>query len=785
MQMHLGRSVSYYGLGVLLVGFLLFWGPFYTMNAAKLAFAISGGAGAAVWILFRGPFGSARGRSRETWLLAWILGLPILFALPGVLLQGPSYSFETILSIKLMGVFWGLVAIAFMPRPGIVSGTIRMVGLGVGLLAILALGDLVDIWPGSLASIVEGGKLTFGNQNYGAGVFLLLLPLYLSLALRPYSDGKIWRMDRARIFHLGIVFLLLSLLFYTGSRAGIAIGIFLTWMVGMLFLFRSWREGLIKSPPIFLGSLTLALPLLGLIGAISLKWRDFSALFDPASWEGRLLPWSVAVESIRAAPLIGHGLGSSYDLFFKFLPHDARLFTDKISYKHVHNEHLEIIQDGGILGYVLTIGLIIWLLRRLYMEWKRRPASSIRGCLAVGLAVAIMAFYLHGIVSVAQRMMVTNLFYGFLVGSSIVLLRPQKSPIGKDLPLAKAIFPAGIGISLMAGFFFALTYLHGEHRHFEALKDLRHKADLSGHKQFIERLRDSDNIYALYDVALASRRIGDSENGLKTVEKISHLIPSYRSTDYLKSLFLLQQGRLNEASEALEESIERDPYNTQQLAARIALAVHFNQYEIYWRDLGRSLLKIILSTPQFDHLGEAESEVAFAPEMDGLLMPIVTPKFLTLQVNTVWGQNLFLFLQEELTNPQGTGSSGPSNYTRQLIPEGAYGRLPFVKKPPPSDPDLLRQINSWYSELQRIRIETRNLKTQPEYRALSYAKRKQTRQKLQEKALQIRQRLAKSVDLRVLEQRQNAIDQIITFVGQISQVTKQIGRSIEAERTKK
>lgn len=73
--------------------------------------------------------------------------------------------------------------------------------------------------------------------------------------------------------------------------------------------------------------------------------RDPAALYDSINWQGRQVLWAILWASFTAAPIIGHGLGSSAAVIREAFPNHSVLVA--------HNEYLRLATDTGILGVVL------------------------------------------------------------------------------------------------------------------------------------------------------------------------------------------------------------------------------------------------------------------------------------------------------------------------------------------------------------------------------------------------------------------------------------------------
>jgi O-antigen ligase len=115
---------------------------------------------------------------------------------------------------------------------------------------------------------------------------------------------------------------------------------------------------------------------------------------DPTT--GRTHFWSGTVEVIKDHPLTGAGLGAFSAVY-------PRYDTANGNYRleQAHNDYLQILSDGGIVGGVLGLAFVVWLfvaaLRRIQTHDKMRRGvalGALSGCAGV-LVHSFFDFTLH------------------------------------------------------------------------------------------------------------------------------------------------------------------------------------------------------------------------------------------------------------------------------------------------------------------------------------------------------------------------------------------------------
>jgi O-antigen ligase len=115
---------------------------------------------------------------------------------------------------------------------------------------------------------------------------------------------------------------------------------------------------------------------------------------DPTT--GRTHFWSVTVEIIKAHPILGTGLGA-FGLVYTHYDSRNGLFR----LEQAHNDYLQILSDGGIIGAALALFFVIILFRQAFARRESRDdfrrgvcIGALAGCFAV-LVHSFFDFTLH------------------------------------------------------------------------------------------------------------------------------------------------------------------------------------------------------------------------------------------------------------------------------------------------------------------------------------------------------------------------------------------------------
>ena len=110
---------------------------------------------------------------------------------------------------------------------------------------------------------------------------------------------------------------------------------------------------------------------------------------DPTT--GRAHFWSVALDVIKAYPITGSGLGSFGVIYTRF---DSRNGLFRL--EQAHNDYLQVLSDGGIIGAALGLWFILVLFRRGFARRETHDPfrrGVITGALAGCFAVLVHSFF--------------------------------------------------------------------------------------------------------------------------------------------------------------------------------------------------------------------------------------------------------------------------------------------------------------------------------------------------------------------------------------------------------
>mgnify|MGYP000035352137 CR=1 FL=1 len=331
---------------------------------------------------------------------------------------------QELIRIGSYGLFY-IVTVQLLQTHGILKRTVSsVVWLAAGI-AFLAIVHQVTS-PETLFWFRKGpeGVSTFGpwvNQNQYAGFMELISPLAIALFLfyRPrVAQDESWRQRIVEFFSMPgtsqhLLFGLAAVVITMSVFVSLCRGGILTIFASLMIFFLLYN---LKKPKH--GRLTLLIIACCILASVSwFGWDIIAARFNSgvdqatgAISDGRLEIWQDCWQLILAFPLFGSGFGTFADIFPMF-----RTIPGSVYYLHAHNDYLELLTDGGVIGLVLAGWFVLAVLRH---GWKkirvRRDKFSV--LLGIGAMTGIIAILLHSITDFNMHNGAVGLYFFFACG---------------------------------------------------------------------------------------------------------------------------------------------------------------------------------------------------------------------------------------------------------------------------------------------------------------------------------------------------------------------------------
>jgi O-antigen ligase len=142
---------------------------------------------------------------------------------------------------------------------------------------------------------------------------------------------------------------------------------------------------------------------------------------DDGAAESRLPLMDVALEMIRAHPLLGVGL-SSYEAVMRRYDYTPSFISEAFPYP-VHNLFLHVAAETGIPALLCLLGLAVIALYGGAKAWRRKEAeNALPRALAVGLSIGLLAYLLTALKELSSfdsgQMRILFLLCGLLLATA-------------------------------------------------------------------------------------------------------------------------------------------------------------------------------------------------------------------------------------------------------------------------------------------------------------------------------------------------------------------------------
>lgn len=253
---------------------------------------------------------------------------------------------------------------------------------------------------------------TLVNPNHFAFFLEMVLPLALGLF---FYRLRFFRTDisfKQRVFSLldenkivMIYFISVVLMgigvFLTGSRAGIVTMIFLFVLFMLLSLYLKLSRSIRRKIIWILGIIFCLVLYIGIQDTINEFKRS------PIAESGRLTRWPNTLHMAKDYLAAGVGLGTYRYSYFLYDEGSGKWST------HAHNDVLEILAEGGIIGAIFFYSLFVLIILSIIQKWKLRRHPDVK-ILGLGIIVSIFAVIFHSVFDFSLRIP-SNMFLFMLV----------------------------------------------------------------------------------------------------------------------------------------------------------------------------------------------------------------------------------------------------------------------------------------------------------------------------------------------------------------------------------
>ncbi len=402
---------------------------------------------------------------------------------------------------------------------------------------------------------------SYANHNHYAGLMEMIFPIVLGMFLyyRPKIQGtslfrsitEMLSQEKANIHILmGFAAILIFVsIFLSLSRGGLISSCVSLIAFALLLTQKSSKK---KSSPLIIICILCIF--------ISLNWfgwdqviNRFSLLSDSTqvARDGRLQFWKDSKNIIKDFPLTGAGMGC-----FSHIYPPYKSLKDGIKLQHAHNDYLQLLVEGGIIGFSIITMFILSLIMKTYGHFrKRKDGFSIY--LYVGSLTGMIAIFCHSLTDFNLQVGANGLWFYFLAAMTVSAantnMHGHKSPTRLPLlssPVQTSIFVTIAGIFSLCTIGFQLSHL-ASRMYFSHIED-----------QTITRDTSFAKLIAMKKIAQIS----------------SKLNPIWAPAYYSNALISVWKQEPAKAKELFTSCLQLDPLNSKYLSkfANLAPRMTFN-----------------------------------------------------------------------------------------------------------------------------------------------------------------------------------------------------------------
>ena len=403
---------------------------------------------------------------------------------------------------------------------------------------------------------------TFGNPNYFAGFIIIVLPVIFSFIFVTKGPGKVLV---TLSFITGF-----TMLFMSQARTAMAAGLsglgissaclFFVWggfnVRNILkFLKTNWKLTIVLS----------TLPLLLIFFAAEFV-PDLINRYSPemitAGFNNRLNAWRAGISiwnSSGPSILAGNGLGSYYSLFFSYYPTDFRLITTESSFRHPHNEYVELLAEGGILSLALFLLFLSFIFFILVKSMKVKKESSLK-YISAGLTGAAAAYSFHIFFSISSRVITTMLtiifVYAFSCSIYEQLTGDNKFKITLNRTRYKIITLLIIGVVSLGIIIHSYNYFMAESCLYRGKLEWNNEKSLSWFKKGLRY--QPENCYLLENIiVIYSDPKYSMDKFVEYYDRLWNSIARYRQIELVRGVACLSRGNTTDSVVYLKDFIDK------------------------------------------------------------------------------------------------------------------------------------------------------------------------------------------------------------------------------------
>ena len=316
---------------------------------------------------------------------------------------------------------------------------------------------------------------TYINRNHFSAFIGMILPISVIFGVGCSKRSVSW-LSRA-----GCLLLLFGLIL-TKSRGGLlaaAVSI-----PAVLFVYYFSRKKIPGVLLIFLSSLAI----IAIAALVYFQYRDitvYSTSLDALSIRTRFSIWVSTLKMFAARPWAGWGWGTFQYIYPQFK--DPRIWY---TVPHAHNEFLQIMGEGGIIGLISVIFCLGWSLSRLLKNYIHFP-STIAGLFSLGAAGSLVYGVVHASFDFILRLPANACLLTVIAGLGLASFRSEeRSGMKVSSRPMKLVVTAPVILALCFCVLYPMGHLYSAYLYWQKGEALLKAGNPAGARGYFDRASD-------------------------------------------------------------------------------------------------------------------------------------------------------------------------------------------------------------------------------------------------------------------------------------------------------
>ncbi|GEM_PF-2283247 len=246
----------------------------------------------------------------------------------------------------------------------------------------------------------------------------------------------------------------------------------------------------------------------------------------------RIIDWQASIQGIKAKPLLGWGPENFHAVYQQYF--NPSVYSpgkgNEVWALHPHNNTFEVLVDGGVIGFLLYLLVLIFLFRGIWLLWRRNKIDSKTYALLMGM---LIAFILQQQMIYDSIVSYTMFFFMIAVVAGLLDTTEERRQLATKVTSSGYVFGIATVVVTLPLFIYA-AYLPGQ-----KMAEFQHVAGLTSDQRAgqYQHLFHSAGSYSIdTDPEFFAGPLFYSYDAQKTVLKSNPLYQKVASTE-IQSLF--------------------------------------------------------------------------------------------------------------------------------------------------------------------------------------------------------------------------------------------------------